>query len=286
MTKLPSCAHAIFALLMWFTAHATVDGQVILRGVVIDAETKQPIPYVNIGVKARGAGTVSDEGGAYELKVKAATDEVTFSAIGFTTRTIAAEELTGKGTVALAPREYAIPTVEITGRRLSATDQIYGVRNKTRGLSVGFGSAQLGTEIAAPIRLADSVWVKSAHFVLNHAKGDSLFFRINLYELNGETPGEKLLRENVFYSEKQQKGTFTVDLTPYNLILSGDVLLSLEWIRDDGKGNKDITFDTKKSRQPNGVYHRKSSLGEFEKMRFINDRLKPCFYLTGRPLTQ
>ncbi|NRA51931.1 MAG: hypothetical protein HRU12_22620, partial [Phaeodactylibacter sp.] len=139
------------------------------------------------------------------------------------------------------------------------------------------------TEIGAAIQIKEPVFIKHANFVLNHAGGDSLLFRVNIRDYQEGKPGSKLLKEDVFIHTKQKRGVISIDLTPYDLVLEADVLLSLEWIKDDkGKGNADITFDTKKAKSLKGVLVKKNSIGEFETMGYVNRKLKPCFYLIGK----
>ena len=60
----------------------------IVKGRIIDTETKQPISYVNIGVYQKNIGTVSDEKGQFEFAFSAnsfANDSIIFSHIGYQT---------------------------------------------------------------------------------------------------------------------------------------------------------------------------------------------------------
>ena len=52
---------------------------------VLDAETRQPLPFVNIGVLNKNLGTVSDEYGDFllELNPEFLLDTLRFSMIGF-----------------------------------------------------------------------------------------------------------------------------------------------------------------------------------------------------------
>ena len=218
----------------------------------------------------------------FKLEINNKEDVITFSAIGYETLNITGSKLIAQDQINLIPKSYQIQEVEVVAQRFEGDDQIFGVRNKTRGLSIGFGSRNLGTEIGAVIPISEQTFIKNANFVLNHAKGDSLLFRVNIYNYRNGKIGENILKENILISTKQRKGTITVDLVPLNLILEDDVLLTLEWIKDDnGKGNTDITFDTKKSRKLPGVYVKNTSIGAFELMKYVNSKLKPCFYLTG-----
>ncbi len=257
--------------------------QVNISGKVINAETKEAIPYVNIGLKNTAIGTVSDHEGNFQLTLNSQTDLVTFSAIGYEMIDISGDKLVKEKIVLLTPKNYDLQAIEITAQKFSGEDQILGVKNKKRGLSIGFGSRNLGTEIGALVPIKKPVFIKSANFVINHAPGDSLLFRVNIYHYKDGKIGEKILKNNTLINTEQKRGVISIDLTSLNLILKNDVLLSLEWIKDDqGQGNSEITFDTKKAKKLRGVYVKKASIGTFERMEFINKKLKPCFYFIGK----
>ncbi|MEP2238907.1 MAG: carboxypeptidase-like regulatory domain-containing protein [Maribacter sp.] len=67
----------------------SVCGQDTYKGLLVDKTTKQPIPFVNIGVQSKRTGTVSDEKGIFylyldETKIQS-TDIVQFSSLGYQT---------------------------------------------------------------------------------------------------------------------------------------------------------------------------------------------------------
>ncbi len=254
-----------------------------ITGKIIDATSKEAIPYVNIGIVDIARGTVSDLNGNYELKVDSNEDLITISSIGYETIAIKAKDIENN-TIELSPKNYDLGLVEVKADKLDAEEKIFGVRNKTRGKGVAFGNAQLGTQIGAAIKIKKSTYIKSANFVLNHAKGDSLLFRVNIYQFKEGEVGDNLLTENVIIKRKQEKGTITVDLEKYNIVLESDVILSLEWLRNfDEMGNKGITFDTKKSKHLKGIYFKYSSNGAFIKPSFPK-KTKPCFYFIGKEI--
>lgn len=273
---------ALFLFLNTYTSSA----QQYLQGRVTDADTREPVPFVNIGITKLNTGTVSDEQGRYKLRIAAPEQVVTFSSIGYHTENISVETLAKNGEVALRPRPYDMPTVELKASALSEEEVVLGERLEEQGHSIGFGSSELGTEIAAHIRIGKETWIKSAHFAINHAAGDSLLFRVNLYDFAGGRVGENLLPENVLIATEQKKGTIDADLSEFNLVVSRDVLLSLEWIKDDdGKGNVGLTFRSAKSRRGDNLYSKHTSQAPFRQMSSLfpgAPKLELGFYLTGK----
>jgi len=255
--------------------------QTIINGKVINSESGAIVPFVNIGVRGKSIGTVSGPDGSFELDIQDLKNAVTFSAIGFTTKTISSVDVKDFEIILFNPKNYQIEEVVISSKGFGE-EQIFGVKNETRGSSMGFGSSLLGTEIGAPIIIDQPTYIKSVNFVINHAKGDSMFFRMNIYKFKDGEIGENLLKENILIIRKQEKGTITIDLSAYNIVLNSDVLLALEWIKDDnGNGNVGLTFDTKKGKKLKGIYLKHTSMSDFSKLKF-KQKLNPCFYFIGK----
>lgn len=270
----------VFLLLSVLYICCQTYAQVLISGIIVDPSSRDPIPYVNVGIVDLSRGTVSDHTGRFKLEASSGQDVVTFSSIGYASITVDADYVSNYDTIHLESRGYALDAVEVVAGKFSK-EVILGERNEKRGHSIGFGSTQLGTELGSMIQVEKPTYIKSANFVLNHAKGDSLFFRLNLYALSNGEIEDNLLKENVLLRDKQRKGTFSIDMRPYDLILENDVLMTLEWLKDfDELGNKDITFDTRKSKKLKGVYLKYSSNSDFQKMPHKLS-IKPCFYLEG-----
>ena len=256
--------------------------QINVSGFLLDATTKAPVPYVNIGVTNETLGTVSDDDGHFVLKNIPTEKVLTFSSIGYQSLELKVSAMTEGQSIELTPVEYKIEEVEVKATRFNGAEKQFGLKNKTRGPSIAYGNPQLGTEMGALIAIDKPTYIKSANFVLNHAKGDSLLMRLKIYDYQEGIIGENILTENILIQEKQRKGLFTIDMTPYHLILQGDVLFALEWIRNfDEQGNKGITFDVKKGKKLKGVYLRSNSQSAFFKMPF-KSRWTPCFFFIGK----
>jgi hypothetical protein len=264
----------------------TAQAQKMLEGRVLDASTGKPISYVNIGYLSRAVGTVSDEAGRFRLPEGTPGDTVLFSAIGYQTVSRSAKTLEKDITIRLKTVSYTMPVVEVL-EEIPGKTQIFGHAIKKRKQSIQYTSAQLGSEMGAHIRIKKRTWIQSAHFVLNHAKGDSMHFRLNLYRMQDGKIGEHLLRENVLIQRPQKTGLHAVDLRPYHVVLESDVLMSLEWIRNDGEnGNEDISFRCRAMGKEN-TYTRLTSQSPFRKVSDLAEMapgLQLGFYLVGKEL--
>jgi len=275
----------VFFLLLLGYGPLFGQSTIVWKGRVLDAQSRQPLPYVNIGIEGGMEGTVSEQSGQFQLSLKNQSARVRFSTIGYQALTIDLINQSMDSVITLEPEAYLLNAVEIVRSRFNGSLVTYGLRNgPERGHSVGFGSSQLGTEFGALIPIPDSTWITSAHFELNHAKGDSMHFRINMYayDTNSETIGPNLLKNQILISRPQKPGTLSVDLREYNLLFSGPVLLTLEWIRDDGAGgNQGLTFDVGKDKNLPGTFWRMTSQSPLTQLD-VKKRYKPCFYLQGK----
>lgn len=253
-----------------------------IKGLIIDGKNNEPLSFVNIGIKNSSAGTVSNSDGEFELQVKSMQDTLVFSYIGYQSTKIAGSSISAIDFIRLEPKSYVIDEIEITSTNFDV-ELILGAKNEDkRGVSIGFADAQLGTELGARIRIEKETLIKSVNFVLNHAKGDSLLFRVNIYNYENKKIGENILKQNIYFKDKQREGTFSINLEEYDIILNNDVLLSLEWLKDfDESGNTSITFDSKRSKKFGGTYVRNVKNNDFMKVPIIRKR-QPCIYFIGK----
>ncbi|RMG75856.1 MAG: carboxypeptidase-like regulatory domain-containing protein, partial [Bacteroidetes bacterium] len=74
---------AVFVSVFIFSAVTVFCQKTIVSGKVYDAETKEPLPYVNVAFKDSKIGTITDENGNYRIETYYATDSLIASFIGY-----------------------------------------------------------------------------------------------------------------------------------------------------------------------------------------------------------
>ncbi|MES2620045.1 MAG: DUF5686 family protein [Bacteroidota bacterium] len=79
--------HCIFFLFVLLTKVSTAQIVTEIYGTVIDASNKEPIPYVNVRLGLLKA-TLTDPKGEYRIRSSERVDSISFSYIGFRTRTV------------------------------------------------------------------------------------------------------------------------------------------------------------------------------------------------------
>ena len=252
-----------------------------LEGRVVDDASGVAVPYVNVGIPGAAIGSVGREDGRFELAGVSGDAIVLFSAIGYAPRSVPVNLFPADGEIRLVPVEIGFTeTVSVTARA-KGEPQVLGNRYKQeRGYGFGFGSGLLGAELGALIRIKRPTFVESANFMIAHTGGEQFLYRINIYDHANGKIGKNLLTRNVIIAAKQERGTMTVDLREHGLVVEHDVLLALEWIRDDKDvGNANVMFRAKPRTRAN-LYHKLTSQMPFLKLR----RHSLGFYLLGYSL--
>ena len=193
-----------FLLLTSFLFSLPLFSQQTISGKIIDQTSQQPIPWVNIGIPNQALGTVSSEDGSFSLPYVKLEDEVVISCLGFETQTLTIEQLQQQTTILLKEKPYTSPAVLVEAKPIGPTTILGGKIDKKKR-SVGFGSNELGAQIGAHIKIKKETVLQSAHFTINHAQGDSVLYRVNIYTFQKGRIGESLLPSNLLIHTKQKK---------------------------------------------------------------------------------
>jgi len=107
----------LFFSLLFISNITTAQEKFKLKGVVIDQETRQPLPYAHIGIPELGIGTTASDKGEFEFKIPTdQTDkELTVSFIGFKTFRKKVKELGNPTTIKIEPEPTSITEIEVLG---------------------------------------------------------------------------------------------------------------------------------------------------------------------------
>lgn len=273
----------MLSLMFLFTI--TSNAQLTLRGTIINAKTEQPIPFVNVGVQGKDIGTVSGEDGKFELEVSDGALKVSIFTIGYEQQDFTAFDLQNQRIIKLQSKSYDLELIEVDASRLGE-EVILGSKLDKKQNSIGFSSTKLGAEMGAYIKVDKETFLKSANFIFNHTRKDSLFYRVNIYKVEKEKVVGNILPEPLVIQHVQDRGTLTIDLSKYNLVIDHDVILALEWIKDDeGIGTRGISFNSKRAGAKNNVFLKTTSFAGFKRLAdYFNyaPKLTLGFYFVGK----
>lgn len=260
----------LFAFLLSFTV---LNAQHILQGRIIDAFTKEPLPFVNIGVLKKELGTVSNEDGFFFLEVPDlfAKETLRFSMIGFDVRDFQVADLEAillsNNTLVLAEQTTFLEEVVLTAEKKWDT-RVSGNSTTSKLLITGFTSNQLGNEIALFVKVKKTpAYIDGIQFSVVENIYPEVRFRVNVYSSDYRFPDENILKENIIVTLKQSEGLISVDLKEYDILIDDDVFISLEWI-DEDLGSEGLWFSAGVFGK--SIYARSTSQAEWKKQRGLS----------------
>ena len=256
----------------------------------------QAVPFVNIGLPARGLGTVADEQGRYRLAYNPAfaADTVRVSSIGFEPRQFTFAALLATPDIRLVPAPVALAGVRVLAANPRLRIHELGLAKPSSQVRLHMASSQLGTELGTLVHLPRRpALLQSLHLAIMRNEAGPLTFRLNLYRLDshGRPTTEKLINHDVLVTAMPQAGVLTADVSADHLLLSEDFLLAVEWV----KGGNGTLPDLERKLYFGGglalkstLYMRRASQANWEIMPFTSNMplmgLKPqvAFYATVR----
>lgn len=218
-------------------------GQTFISGQVIDTQTQEPLPYVNIGLLDLNLGTVSDEQGFFEFEIPSQVDRsarLRFSMIGFQTQEYSLKDYIDQDLffISMAEETTALEEVVVSSQRTQFVTKILGNKNTSKLVYAAFTTNRLGNEMGFVVRQRKRPMILKK-FNISIVQNDfvPLRFRLNFYSVENGMPHTTLLEENILIETDITSGIVTKDLTPYEIVIDQDFFVAIEWIEDFGPGN-------------------------------------------------
>lgn len=244
-----------------------------IHGSVQNTTSKSPIGYVNIGIVGKNVGTVSDEKGNFviELNDQYDKDTLKFSMIGFKNLQFVVgnfkkDFLSKNGNIQIDLAQNITFLNEVIIKPKKYSTKIIGNTTNSSSIVGGFTSNDLGSELGTVMKIKKSpAFIENVNFNIAVNKYDSITFRINIYKMRNGIPVENIFKNPLFVTTKIKKGTLSIDLRKYNLIVEDTFLVSIEWIKDLKGSN--LYFSGGFLNQDS--YSRKTSQGNWKKVTTI-----------------
>ena len=224
------------ALLLFAAVNCGWAQQLQIKGIIVDKDTKEPLPFSSIGLKSEQIGALSNEHGVFIVPApsKNATDSLVVVALGYARRAV----LVRQG-VAVANLTIEVPkrAVELSNVVVKA-GKIKNLGLGARASAPGEGMIQglPGSQYAFFVkndknkRLGN---VRTVSFYIGENGFPREPFRVRIYRADGNynAPNTDLLTENVVVSAPQGGQWYTVDLTPYNITAPEEgFFVAMEWV--------------------------------------------------------
>lgn len=242
-----------------------------LKGIVRSAEDQQPLSFVNIGLMNSEIGTVSNKNGAFEIEIPQSDqiDSVRISMIGFKPETIAIDDLRNSVDSLEISLEEAISELnEIVLQAKTWKKKKLGNQSTSKFIGHLFYYDQLGKEMGIKLHVNKKPhFVEAFNFHISYNRFSAKsFFRLNIYEIVNGKPGRNIVTQNIIIGiEPKETGMISIDLEPYELVLTKDVIVTLEWIDTQGEVQPTEALVISVGLFTGGVYERNSKEANMKK---------------------
>jgi len=214
-----------------------------ISGRIIDSESQEPLPYVNIGVLGGERGTVSNEQGYFHLDLRDLMAEATirFSYIGYENHDSEVADLRRQGEhlgeIKLTPITLEMQEVLVYPREFK--EKIVGNPHSPRFMKAGFSKDSLGYELGIRVKIQKQpTLLKTLTLHGVETSYDTLFYRLNVYEMEDKLPGRNCLKAPIYITLTGfvPGGDIKLDLTEHHIVVHDDFVITLEYIKEMGEG--------------------------------------------------
>jgi hypothetical protein len=205
-----------------------------LQGTLYDGSTNEPIPYASAGIKSKSKGGIADRNGYFSIDISglSPSDSVIFSHIGYVSQAFRLGDIDPAKNmdVRLKARERSLATVTITAEKEML---VLGSQRPTNRFT-GWGDYSSSRGRTRGLQLEPKEYpVKAVSFEcrIKNMTFDSVKVRLNI--LGKSKDGQQLqqlLQQNIYFNIHKDAKWITVDLTPYNIVLTDTAVLALEWV--------------------------------------------------------
>lgn len=232
-----------FLIIILFSSLCTAQYVITIEANIIDSNTRLGIPYVNAGFVDKAIGTVTNKDGFMSLQFdesKIADDDIIqFSGIGYKTQNYSFKELADKfqtgNIITLIKDIYEFEEVLVTSKW--GEKFRIGSKGRTNESTVYWKDRDaLGGEIASFVRVPKGKHrISEVAFNVVENSSDSLKVRINFYNYSKGYPKGQLLTKPIYHTISSKNGIEVIDLTMANVIVSEDVVVSIELVEVYGE---------------------------------------------------
>lgn len=202
-----------------------------ISGVCIN-EKGEAIPYVNIGIKGKEIGTVSNKKGEFKLEyIKTLKpDTLRFSHLGYNSLDLDLNQI--KDIIVLKENNELLEEVVVTGATKFKTKEV-GTIVKRELITLYSFSKGLGNEIGKVIKVNKNREYELLECEIKIERLDfkNTTLRLNFYRVVSDDQIEKypVNNENILVKINKE-GIVSIPLKKYNLLLDFDFLVSIEWV--------------------------------------------------------
>ena len=225
---------AVISLFIFFT----FSGSIRLcaqnfSGQILDSKTKQPVPYVNVGIPNKGFGTISDDHGNFSILLddKYNNDSLKISMIGYKPISLQVQDAKNQHknvTAKFYMNENVYELSEIVIRPIKYKTTTVGNKDLGQPCVSFIGDTtkssknyEVGTLINIKKR---ATFIDDIKFGVCHNDFDSVIIRVNIYTKTNEN----ILKHPIYVTVKKEDKAVTVDTKKYNIKVEDDFIIAFE----------------------------------------------------------
>lgn len=265
-----------------------VSGQII-EGRIIDSKTNEPLEYVSVGIINTNFGTVTDSNGYFKFDATVKESSIVrISMIGYSPQKFSVKELrNNKNEIRLIET-----TIELSEIIIEPTKErkVGAMRSDRFSGWSGWGGLRTrkGYEVGIMIDLGNKpVKVKNLNVLLKRQSFNKSVYRLHIRAIMDTLIMDELLTENIIFSITKESGWVEIDLESYNIVLSGKIGVTLEWVDVIGNNTDRAIKINKRMTDAYVLFkNRKNHFGIYrwgtESKWIINKKNSPSMYLTIR----
>jgi hypothetical protein len=227
---------------------APVDnrGGIILQGVINDHDNGGLLAYVSVGIVDKPIGTMSDSNGHFKLMIENENlnDTLQVSMIGYATQKIGVRDLVpAKDKIVIGLQKKALLLDQVVVANRKTTDEIAGRQSSGMLLQVSIcaknaKTSEPGSEIGMKIKPGHlPALLKEFDWYLSSNNFEHIKFRVHIYSLKNNLPDSILTGKEIYTDVTNTRtGWIRVDLKPFNIMIEGDFVISIQWVEGNTKG--------------------------------------------------
>lgn len=271
-----------YSIIFVFISVIVHSQEKIITGKVWSFENNEPLAYVNIGIKNKTVGTVSNNNGLFKLSLNdkvSSKDTVVFSYIGFKTEKYLVLELNKiKKPILLQTKNMELDEVVVSSKKIKLKSKKIGRTSKGLGLfHSNFYSYyekdvddRLSKERGMKFKMRRNCHIKDLNFNITSNDFKSLKFRVNFYKIKDGLPTDLIVQDNIVFEIKDNfLGWFNVDLEPYEIFFNKDiedVAVTIQWIESVKANEKSKYFAISTASSPtHTAYFREKAMDSWDK---------------------
>lgn len=224
-----------FTLILLIISSTSWSQDLILTGAV-KGTNNEKLAYVNIGIKNKNIGTISDKNGQFSIRIhkENKSDSLSFSYLGYKNLTFKISDIIQRNISEFILEEEPMFLDEVTITSKRTKEKKLGTKSYV-GFIVGEVRADSSQnnnirEFAKKLKIKKPSKLLDLNIALRNVNIGSAKFRVNFYRIKDDLPFKKIGSRNIIIEKQIINGWNTFDLRRYDLKFEEPVFITVEYL--------------------------------------------------------